>query len=383
MWSLTGDQKVVAPKLRCSNLELYRIIVMLFIVAHHYVVNSGLTAADGPIYADLLSWRSAFLLVFGAFGKTGINCFVLISGYFMCKSEITAKKFCKLLFEVEFYTMVIWFVFLLTGYEQFSLMGFVKALLPITNIGTGFSSCYLVFFLFIPFLNILIRNMSEKQHIKLLFLFTFMYILIGTIPKFGVTMNYVSWFVVLYGIGSYIRLYDKKLFSNTSFWGGCTAITLLVSIASVVVMAWIGSVMNKPELIYFFLADSNKILAVAVAVSSFMFFKNIKMKNHRFINMVAASCFGVLMIHANSDTMRRWLWQDTLNNAGMYHSRWLIVHAFGSVIVIYTVCTVIDHLRIRFIEKPFFLFWDKHWYKVAHTYKKCESKVCAVFKVQT
>lgn len=27
---------------RSSNLELYRILVMLLIVAHHYVVNSGL-----------------------------------------------------------------------------------------------------------------------------------------------------------------------------------------------------------------------------------------------------------------------------------------------------------------------------------------------------
>ncbi len=29
-------------KVRNSNLELYRVIVMLLIVAHHYVVNSGL-----------------------------------------------------------------------------------------------------------------------------------------------------------------------------------------------------------------------------------------------------------------------------------------------------------------------------------------------------
>lgn len=27
---------------RNSNIELYRIIVMLFIVSHHYLVNSGL-----------------------------------------------------------------------------------------------------------------------------------------------------------------------------------------------------------------------------------------------------------------------------------------------------------------------------------------------------
>lgn len=32
----------ILKKQRNSNLELYRIIVMLAIVAHHYVVNSGL-----------------------------------------------------------------------------------------------------------------------------------------------------------------------------------------------------------------------------------------------------------------------------------------------------------------------------------------------------
>ena len=76
---------------------------MLAIVAHHYVVNSGLTAADGPIYADPLSGASIFLLLFGAWGKIGINCFVMITGYFMCESHITVRKFVKLIFEVMFY----------------------------------------------------------------------------------------------------------------------------------------------------------------------------------------------------------------------------------------------------------------------------------------
>ena len=59
---------------RQSNIELYRILVMLLIVAHHYVVNSGLLAVDGPIYSNPMSEKSLFLLLFGAFGKTGINC---------------------------------------------------------------------------------------------------------------------------------------------------------------------------------------------------------------------------------------------------------------------------------------------------------------------
>ena len=78
-------QKSADVKKRDSNLELYRIITMILIVAHHYVVNSGLTDPLGPIYQTPLSFPSIFLLLFGAWGKTGINCFVLITGYFMCK----------------------------------------------------------------------------------------------------------------------------------------------------------------------------------------------------------------------------------------------------------------------------------------------------------
>lgn len=95
---------------RNSNLELYRIIVMLFIVAHHYVVNSGLfqLMSESP-----LTVNSAFLYLFGMWGKTGINCFVLITGYFMCKSTTTINKFFKLLFEVIFYKIVIYLIFVL------------------------------------------------------------------------------------------------------------------------------------------------------------------------------------------------------------------------------------------------------------------------------
>ncbi len=375
--SLGGGQKAE----RASNLELFRIITMLLIVAHHYVVNSGLTAADGPVYAEPLSWRSLFLLVFGAYGKTGINCFVLISGYFMCKSQITAKKFCKLLFLIEFYKIGIWLVFLLTGYADFSLAEFIKLFLPIRTISNGFSSAYLVFFLIIPFLNILIRGMNEKYHVMLLLLCSFVYIVLGTLPGFSVTMNYFSWFIVLYFIGAYIRLYEKTLFQNTRFWGWCTVAMLLVSVASVVGMAWIGEIRNK-RIAHFLLNDCNKAVAVALSISAFLFFKNLKIKNSKIINTVAASTFGVLLIHANSDTMRRWLWVDTLDNVGMYNSPWLVPHAIGCVLLIYVVCTAIDYLRIRFIEKPFFRFWDNHWGLVKAKYLGIEKKLCEKLKIQ-
>lgn len=119
---------------------------MMAIVAHHYVVNSGLTSAGGPIYSDITSWHSIFLLLFGEWGKVGINCFVLITGYFMCTSSITAKKFFKLLFEVMFYKIVIIAVFLISGYNEFSFPLLIKTLLPVTQIAQNFTEHILCFF---------------------------------------------------------------------------------------------------------------------------------------------------------------------------------------------------------------------------------------------
>ena len=72
--------------------------------------------------------------------------------------------------------------------------------------------------------------------------------------------------------------------------------------------------LGLPRFPYSYVSDSNTFLAVATGVSLFMTFKDLKMKYHKWINTIAASTFGVLLIHANSDTMRLWLWRDTLQN---------------------------------------------------------------------
>lgn len=105
-------------------------------------------------------------------------------------------------------------------------------------------------------------------------------------------------------------------------------------------------------LCYFFVADSNKVFALMTGVSAFLFFKNLRIGYSRGINTIAAATFGVLCIHANSDTMRRWLWVYVCNNVGAYQGGNVIIHAVVSVAAIYTVCTIIDMVRIRLIEQP-------------------------------
>ena len=171
----------------------------------------------------------------------------------------------------------------------------------VTQIAQNFTGTYLVFFLCIPFLNILIKNLNEKQHICAIMLLAFTYIAFGTVRM--VSMNYVSWYIVLYFIASYIRLYPKKCFANTKLWGALMLLCAFLCMASVVCSIFIGEKLGKNSP-YAFVSDANTLLAVCMGISSFNFFKNIKIKNSKFINGVAVSTFGVLLIHAGSDSMR-------------------------------------------------------------------------------
>lgn len=348
---MSSTTSVSAKKVRNSNLELYRIIVMLLIVMHHYVVNSGLTPLMG---ADLLSSKSTFLYLLGMWGKTGINCFVLITGYFMCKSEITLRKFLKLLLEIEFYKIVIYLLFVAFGYIDFSLKSFLFQSLPVHSITDGFASCYLVFFLFIPFLNILIRNISKKQHQLLLGLLLSVYSLLYFTPYIKVSYNYVTWFCILYVIGSYLRLYPAKNLEQ-KFWLKWLVATILLSMLSVVFMAWLNT-RGLHYGIYYFVSDSNAPLAVLVSICAFMYFKNLEIKQSKFINIVGGGTFGVLLIHANSDTMRQWLWKDVCDNAGQYVSSNIYLHAILVPIAVFVVCSVIEYFRMRTIETPLLNF---------------------------
>lgn len=348
--TIRGGQK------RSSNFELYRIICMLMIVAHHFVVNSGLSSGEGPMNTFPTAANTLFLWLFGMWGKTGINCFLLITGYFMCKSTISLKKFIKLLLWIYFYKIIIFCIFFATGYETLSVQRIVKLVMPVWGFNTNFTSCFIGFWLTIPFWNILIRNLTKVQHQLLLLLLLGMYTILGSVPSFGVAINYVTWFGVIYLIASYIRLYPNKITDNRKLCGWLTVLFLTLASCSAIVMQNLF-----PGSAQFFVSDSNKIFAVAVSVTSFLFFKNLNISYSRLINVLGGASFGVLLIHANSDAMRQWLWKDTIDCVGHYSlPLWhLIYYSVGCILAIYAICATIDFLRLKCIEEPFFRWYDK------------------------
>ena len=343
----------MVTKQRQSNLELYRIIIMILIIAHHYVVNSGLIEV---MRQNPMTSISMYLFLFGMWGKTGINCFILITGYFMCQSNITLRKYTKLVFWVLFYRIVIYLIFCAFGSIDFSIISFIRKLWPINDITDGFVSCFLVFFLTIPFLNILIHNMNKQQYTLLLALLLFIYSIWAKMPYISVNMNYVIWFDILYLISAYIRIYG--IFKGVSHkkWGWLTLFSILLAMSSVIIII----ILNKPKNAYYLVSDSNAILAVIVSVCAFMYFKSYPMKYNKCINSIGASTFGVLLIHAHSDTMRQWLWKDTLDNVAYFSNNYIYIHSIVSVLGVFCICTFIDQLRLRYIEKPLFKTLDAY-----------------------
>lgn len=274
----------------------------------------------------------------------------------MCNKNITREKFFKLLSEVLFYNIVIYCIFVISGYEAFSIKNFIKNIWPISEVSNGFTPGFLVFYLLIPYLNILIKSMEKKQHILLLLILLTVYTLFPSFFKIKVVMNYVTWFSIIYFIAAYIRICPEEIFNRKKLWSMLALGTVLLSWISVIVFVYIAAI-NKKDIIYaayYWVSDSNRILALITAISVFMYFKNLYIPYNKLINNIAACTFGVLLIHANSDMMRQWLWKDVLNNVGMYGNKFEFIHLFVSVISIYCICTLIDSLRIRFLEKRFF-----------------------------
>ena len=333
-------------KQRDSNLELLRIITMLVIVAHHYVVNSGLISE----ILECKDWsnNALFLLLFGCGGKIGINCFVMITGYFMCLSSVSVRKYLKLILQVEFYKIVFYILFVSFGKIDFSVSSCLKSLLPIVSIKHNFVGCFLVFYLMIPFLNVLIRGLSRKQHQMLLLFSVFFFVVL---PQLSVSyeFNYVGWFTVVYFIASYLRKFPPFMFENKKIVSVGLLLSLALSFLSVVMGYW-WFLKTGHAVWYYFVIDSNSVFAVLVSIFLFLFFKNLHISYSKLINLIAASCFGVLLIHANSDAMRHFLWHDLLHNTSFFNSNYLVYHAFFSVFSIYVVCTIIDFIRIHTVE---------------------------------
>jgi len=204
--------------------------------------------------------------------------------------------------------------------------------------------CFIIFYLLLPFLNIVYKNISKKMYLSLIALLLFSYVIVPLQTKYDVYMNYVSWFITLYFMSSFIRKYSIWKECNTWFWGCVTLFTTIISIISVLLVVYF----TKGAHAYYFVGEVNRPFALLIGFVSFVFFKGLKIKQSKYINVIAASTFGVFLIHTR---LSKFLWKD-LFNVQQFYSTPLI--SIAIIFVVYASCTFIDYLRIHLLEKPLF-----------------------------
>ena len=215
---------------------------------------------------------------------------------------------------------------------------------PVKGVSSNFMGCFIVFYLLIPFLNIVYKNISKREHISLLAILTFVYVLMPMQTKYNTSMNYVSWFIFIYFIASYVRKYGVWRENNSILWGMITICSILLAIISVVVVVYITNGSHA----YYFVGEVNRPLALLVGVVSFIFFKSLQIKNSKIINIIGSCTFGVFLIHTR---LSSFLWRDIFKNENLYDS---VICSVLVVLLVYIVCTMIDVFRIYFIEIPLF-----------------------------
>lgn len=340
---------------RQSNFELLRIVAMLLIVTHHYVVNSTVLSCFGGGGADLVNY--AFLKLIGAWGKMAINPFVMITGFFMCTSNLTLRRFAKLFIEWYFYSWIIYCAFLLSGLESASPMRLLAMIFkPFKGVDVGFTSSFIWFYLGVPIYNIIIKALDKKGLYILTAALLAMFVIPITFFGNANVFHHVFWYMTLYFVGACIRLYPFAWMTKSRIVFPLLVVSVMVASVGSFAKVLVPCFITKALAVVCRVHESSTLFAFAIGTLLFLTFKNLRIGYHKWINTIASCMFGVLLIHASSDAMRLWLWQHVCRVPEMAHaSLWLLAtHALGCVVAIMIVCSLIDLARQKWIEKPIF-----------------------------
>lgn len=141
----------------------------------------------------------------GSLGEVGVCIFLLITGYFSFKSTITISSLAKTAFQIWFYSILCLVIAYLLKIE---INPGAFSLFPIISGTYWFASTYVGLYLSIPLINIIIRNVTQRAHLRLT---RIGYLLLCVIPfifqKPFVYSNYL-FFCYVYLLGAYIGKYS-------------------------------------------------------------------------------------------------------------------------------------------------------------------------------
>ena len=335
-----------AEKRREGQIELFRIVCMLLILGHHL-------AWHGVAMRSPNRTNQVLATVLFAGGMTGVNGFVLITGYFL--TPFKARRFFSILLQTLFYSVGLTLLAHFAGWRNDVTGETVKnAALVITRSPYWFVVMYLGLTAVLPLLQPAVKNMGRNAHLWVLLLSNVYLSVIPTVTFQNPSSQYFhqfTWFLYLYVLGAYFRKFPSKITQ-------CAPLQGILFLAMIAFMAlsclWgndhqelfqrVGSRQN-------FFADKNTIPQLLASCGLFLFFANLRVKPYSWLTLLSGASFGVYLIHDHG-LIRGQIWGSWAHiwQACQRDDFWVTV--LLAPLCIYLACAAIDLLRKYALEKP-------------------------------
>lgn len=335
--NIVAESKRTTNK-RQSNFELLRIILIIMILVLHYL-NADMGGALSTKNIPNTHFNYYLARALESLCIVAVNCFILITGFFMYKrNSVKIGKVLNLIFTFIFYNILVYGVsiaFHITEFNKESLIQFGNTFI---QDGGWFVIIYSILYLLIPYINIVIKRIDEKQF-KILLLILIVAFSIWPTLLSNITVKDSGYgiiqFIMMYLIGAYIAKYKKNQ-KNIFIYIG---IYLLMAIVTC---------LNSVKNIYIGTFSYNSIFNVIGSVSLFLVFSKIKF-NSKWIDSIAKHTLGIYIIHVNSFVMK-YIWQDIFHANNFYTRRLFIINLGISVITTFLICLVIDMIREKLFK---------------------------------
>ncbi|MDD6811874.1 MAG: acyltransferase [Lachnospiraceae bacterium] len=340
---------------RQANFELLRIVAMLMIVTLHYLVkgNVAVPYEESQSMVNLTAWfLEAFCIV-------AVDCYVLLSGYFLVESEWRTGRIVSLLAQILFYSVLIPVAMLMVGMistKNLDIYDWIGFFLPVETEHYWFATAYLFMYLFAPVLAAGVKKLEQKTLQKVIVVLLLFFSAGKTVfPVSLVTDRYgydFGWFLCLFLVAAYLRLYgcawlEKKKNSVFLYIGMCLGIFALWFMSSLLA-GKVNAFSYYADMPYTY----NHLFCLLGAVGLFMVFKNIRIKEGKaaeVIRHLSPYTFGVYLLHEH--ILVRYEWVKWLQTDGVKNSFLFIPHMIICVLAVYAIGTIVDFVRAYLFKR--------------------------------
>lgn len=349
---MTNDLGTCLQKENSRNcgIDLLKLVSMFMVVQLH-TLSAGALISASPM---TLNYEAGFLME--ALTYCCVNCFALASGYIGVNTQFKYRRIIPIWLEVVFYNVLctVIFAYIKQDVSVFAEPAALKrAFFPVINKSYWYFTAYFALFFFIPYLNMGLSKMREKQALALILSVICVYIAIPYFSKqdlYSVNNGYSAvWLILLYATGAALKKINIKRYVKRNW-------VFLVLYIVFAVLAWAGKYVTeyKTASAGSFASDRLFINYTSLpiflsSISLVLFFAELNIKNVKFkkaVRYLAPAAFGVYIIHTNSYVFSLPMWG---NMAALASKPWyiMILSVFRNAVVIYAVCIFIDLIRIQ------------------------------------